>query len=424
MEQKDIVNQIISYIPTIDYSKSYQDEQVSLFETTIRYLGGMLSGYDFLTGPLAHLADNKANVAALLTQSKNLANYLSFAFETPSGVPSNNLYFNNRSTDGSQTNGLATIGTLVLEWTRLADLTGNKTYAALAAKGESYLLSPVKPTSSEPWPGLVGSNVNITTGLFTDAAGGWVGGDDSFYEYLIKMYVYDASRFGHYRDEWIKAADSSMAHIASRPSSRPDLLYLAEYDGQRLIDESEHLACFDGGNFLLAGTVLRQPKYTNFGLALTSACHNTYTSTATRIGPEIFSWNASAVPVSQAAFYKQHGFYITNSGYDLRPEVIESYYYAYQATGDRKYQDWAWDAFVAINATTRTASGFSGVTDVNAPGGGNKTDDQESFLFAEVLKYAYLIQAGDQVWDFNHKGQNQFVYNTEAHPLKVVGPRI
>src|ERR1700761_8942306 len=146
MEIPHIVNEIIRYVPTIDWSESYDDEAVSLFETTIRYLGGMLSGYDLLTGPLAHLAKNKNNVAALLEQAQNLANNLSYAFDTNTGIPSNNLYFNNHSTDGSTTNGLATIGTLILEWTHLSDLTGNETYGQLARKGESYLLHP-KPVS-------------------------------------------------------------------------------------------------------------------------------------------------------------------------------------------------------------------------------------------------------------------------------------
>lgn len=57
------------------------------------------------------------------------------------------------------------------------------------------------------------------------------------------------------------------------------------------------------------------------------------------------------------------------------------------------YQDWAWDAFVAINATTRVNTGFSEISDVNAPHGGSFDDSQESFLFAEVMKYAYLIHA-------------------------------
>lgn len=38
----DVVEDILDLIPTIDYGKT--DSDVSLFETTIRYLGGMLSG--------------------------------------------------------------------------------------------------------------------------------------------------------------------------------------------------------------------------------------------------------------------------------------------------------------------------------------------------------------------------------------------
>lgn len=125
-------------------------------------------------------------VDSLLKQAANLANNLSYAFETPSGIPHNNLVFSSRSNDGSDTNGLATAGTLVLEWTRLSDLTGNDTYAQLTQQAESYLLEP-QPSSSEPWPGLVGTNIDVSTGQFVDAVGGWNGGDDSFYEYLIKV---------------------------------------------------------------------------------------------------------------------------------------------------------------------------------------------------------------------------------------------
>jgi len=137
-------------------------------------------------------------VATLLKQAETLATRLSFAFDTVSGIPANNLFFNN-NTSADITNGLATVGTLVLEWTRLSDLTGNSTYANLAQKGESYLLNPT-PASGEPFPGLLGSKVSLQTGQFMDSSGGWGGGTDSFYEYLIKMYVYDPTRFGNYRD--------------------------------------------------------------------------------------------------------------------------------------------------------------------------------------------------------------------------------
>lgn len=56
MGNREVVNQILEYIPTIDYTRTATE--VSLFETTIRYLGGMLSGYDLLKGPLSNLADD------------------------------------------------------------------------------------------------------------------------------------------------------------------------------------------------------------------------------------------------------------------------------------------------------------------------------------------------------------------------------
>lgn len=417
MGQKDIVNQIIDYIPTINYFNT--STEVSLFETTIRYLGGMISGYDFLSGPLADLAENKTNVDQLLKQAENLANALSYAFDTPSGVPYNNLDFTSRSNDGSN-NGLATVGTLVLEWVRLADLSGNKTYSELIEKAESYLLHP-QPASSEPFPGLLGMSIDPKTGKFLDARGGWVGGADSFYEYLIKMYVYDPSRYSEYRDRWEVAVDSSIKYLASHPAPRPDITWLAEYNGKNISLTSQHLACFDGGNFILGGQVLDKQEYIDFGLKLVNGCHETYTATATGIGPESFGWDPAKVPSDQAAFYNRTGFYIRSGAYILRPETMESYYYAYRATGDEKYQQWAWDAFLAINSTTRVGSGYSSISDVNAKGGGSFTDFQESFWFAEVLKYSYLIHAPEAEWQISKDGKNEWVFNTEAHPFKVAG---
>lgn len=159
------------------------------------------------------------------------------------------------------------------------------------------------------------------------------------------------------------------------------------------------VACFDGGNFILGGLTLNEPSYIDFGLELVAGCRETYTQTATKIGPESFRWlgensppNATAPPGNET-FYERAGFWIDSADYVLRPEVIESYYYAYRATGDTKYQDWAWEAYLAINETCRAGSGYSAINDVNVPGGGGFSDFQESFWFAEVLKYSYLIHA-------------------------------
>ncbi|KAK4914510.1 hypothetical protein LTR28_013667, partial [Elasticomyces elasticus] len=104
--------------------------------------------------------------------------------------------------------------------------------------------------------------------------------------------------------------------------------------------------------------------------------------------------------------------------------VLESFYYAYRATRDQKFRDWSWAAFQAIYATTKIGSGFSEVENVNAEGGGAKTNFMDSFLFAEVFKYAFLIQAPDAEWQVNDGGKNYYVFNTEAHPFKVAGPPV
>jgi mannosyl-oligosaccharide alpha-1,2-mannosidase len=164
------------------------------------------------------------------------------------------------------------------------------------------------------------------------------------------------------------------------------------------------VACFDGGNFIFGGITLQEQSYIDFGIELVDGCHETYTQTATGIGPEIFQWQDSKTPLSATnnmgptdaadqEFYTKAGFWITSDGYALRPEVLESIYYAYRATGDTKYQDWAWEAYLAINKTTRVGSGYSSINNVNKPDGGGFTNFQESFFFAETLKYAYLIHA-------------------------------
>ncbi len=199
----------------------------------------LTSAYDLLTGPLKCHFNGTSQAAQVLSQAKRLADNLKVAFDTPSGIPDNDLFFSPPRKSGSTTNGIATIGTLVMEWTRLSDLTGDPEYAQLTQKAEEYLLRP-QPALGEPFPGLLGTNVNITNGKFLDGSGGWVGGDDSFYEYLIKMYLYDPSRFGEYKDRWIAAADSSIEHLASHPSTRHELTFLAMYSGKTPQFVSEH----------------------------------------------------------------------------------------------------------------------------------------------------------------------------------------
>ncbi|KAG8413781.1 Belongs to the glycosyl hydrolase 47 [Metarhizium acridum] len=425
MEESGIVNQILKYAATVDFTTTKEENSsISLFETNIRYLGGLLAGYDLLKGPMKSLVDdtNTAHVDALLKQATSLADSLSIAFDTPSGVPDDAVFLNpTRRIGGSTSNGPAGFGTLVLEWTRLSDLTGNKTYAQLAQRAQGYLVHPAG--EPEPFPGLIGYTVSIEDGKFQDQSGGWGGGTDSFYEYLIKMFLYDPGEFSFYKDRWVAAADSTIEHLASHPTSRPDLTFLAGYDGQTIDHWSGHLASFAGGNFILAGVVLNESKYTDFGLDLASSYYETYKQTPARIGPEGFQWVAadggSPPNDDQAGFYKTAGFWPSSRAYILRPETIESLYYAYRVTGDNKYRDMVWEAFTAIRDRCKANYGFSGIRDVMQKNGGGQDNFQQSFFLAETLKYSYLTFARDSAVQFHGQGGNEFVFNTEAHPFRV-----
>lgn len=226
--------------------------------------------------------------------------------------------------------------------------------------------------------------------------------------------------------------NSTYEHLISHPTSKPDLTFLAEFNGTVPVPQSEHLACFDGSNILFGSILLDLPtEYRDLALALADGCHQTYNQTATKIGPEQFNWTTGdpndqdpGIPANLTAFYDEAGFNIVNPVYILRPEVMETYYYAYRLTGNPMYQDWAWEAFVAVNSTCRVQYGFSGIDDVNVVGGGGYDGLQESFFLAEFLKYTYLIfsdkASEGEPWQVRGSG-NEWVFNTEAHPVRVVG---
>lgn len=152
------------------------------------------------------------------------------------------------------------------------------------------------------------------------------------------MYVYDPVRFSNYKDRWVKAVESSIKYLTSHPTTRPDLTYLAYYNGTDIQGYSEHLACFDGGNFILGGLVLNEPRYIQAGLDLVDGCHVIYAETLTKLGPSIFLWDkvnpngtqTNDAPANQTSFYQQAGFFLEwdGNGYGLAPEVVESFYYA------------------------------------------------------------------------------------------------
>ena len=83
-------------------------------------------------------------------------------------------------------------------------------------------------------------------------------------------------------------------------------------------------------------------------------------------------------------------------------------------TKDPKYREWGWKVVQALEMNCKVEGGYSGLRNVNVK---RSTDDvQQSFFLAETLKYLYLLFSDDDLIDLN-----QWVFNTEAHPLPVKG---
>lgn len=165
-------------------------------------------------------------------------------------------------------------------------------------------------------------------------------------------------------------------------------IFLSQFRNGWLLNEMGHLTCFAGGNILLGGKVMGRQDFIQFGLDIIDTCHHTYISTATHIGPENFAWipeaPAKATYQPQGEGQKRQvesmGFWISDARWMLRPETIESYFYAYRITGDTKYQEWAWDAFNSIMKACTAEFGYAEIGDVtHSPGPDNQNDKTESF---------------------------------------------
>jgi len=101
---------------------------------------------------------------------------------------------------------------------------------------------------------------------------------------------------------------------------------------------------------------------------------------------------------------------VVYGGYPLRPEALESAYILHTLTGDPRYKAMGWDIFQRIRRWCRNEIGYAHLEDVRTK---EQADAMESFFLAETLKYAYLLGAPEGTLNLD-----EFVFNTEAHPIR------
>ncbi|CAM9697869.1 unnamed protein product [Heterosigma akashiwo] len=382
-----------------DYIKSHlsfgKTGQVSVFETTIRSLGGLLSAYD--------LSGDKV----FLTKAEDLGGRLAKAFNTNSGIPYSTVHLQNGhgSTPG-WTGGnaiLSELGTLQVEFRYLSKATGNMEYGRKATKVFEQLRN--KPTTN----GLVPIYVSINSGNFQGSKITFGALGDSYYEYLLKTWLQGGRREGYLREMYDAAVQGVHDKLVQR-TTPSGFLYLADLEGGRVKHKMDHLACFMAATLALGAHTdpqgadsPRARRDMQVAKELGHTCYQMYRRTATGLSPEFVEFRAGQdiVNPSSASFYI------------LRPEAVEALFYLYWFTKDHTYREWSWEIFQAIEKHCRTSIAYGAHPDVRNTG--RKPDDRmESFFLAETFKYLYLIQDPDQPIDLY-----EYVFNTEAHPMKV-----
>ena len=423
----------VQAVAFIDWNDSTASS-CSLFETNIRYLGGLLSAYD-LSGE-----------AVLLIKALGLGNMLYAAFDTPNHLPANILNFRQAKAGTlvpDTKEAFAAVATLSLEFTRLSQLTGDPKFYGVIDNLKHHLNRTQDATRL---PGLWPMFVNLRRGFIADGSTFTLGGvADSGYEYLPKMYALLGGLDDAYAAMHKKAMEAGRKHLLframlpdSNPGGRPDVLFTgtALVEGKQqhttveLIPRLQHLGCFTGAHFALGGKLFGIGDHVEIGERLARGCAWAYGAMPSGMMPEV----STLVPCPHTADLAQcdwdehvwkaqreqklpRGFrQVRDARYLLRPEAVESLFVLYRVTGKREMQDLAWDMFLAIRNATETETGFASVEDVTVASPA-KLDSMESFWIAETLKYLYLIFA-----EPNFISLDDFVFSTEAHPFRIPKP--
>ena len=399
MGLKDEAKHTREYIAThLSFDK---DIYVQNFEVTIRLLGGLLSSYE-LTG------DQR-----LLRLAEDLGNRLLPVFESPTRLPYRYVNLKTGKVRGEVTNP-AEAGTLLIEFGTLARHTHRPVFYD---KAKRALVEIYKRRSTI---GLVGTWINVESGQWTDNDSHISGAIDSYYEYLLKCSILFADQ--DCKQMWnnsVAAVNKYLAIEIDRGEAGPELWYQHANmnSGKSTSPTYGALDAFFPAVLSLSGDLNRAQRLQESSYKM---------------------WMKYGIEPEEIDFQSMR---VTEPGYPLRPEIVESTYYLYHyaTMGTRaprrpslrrasqpgqvplanvsagklnpahylQMGETMWRDFVKY---CRTDEGYAALKSVETK---EKADSMQSFLFAETFKYFYLLFASPETIPFDG-----VIFNTEAHPMK------
>ncbi|GBG67509.1 hypothetical protein CBR_g643 [Chara braunii] len=363
-------------------------------EYTLRpmVLGGLLSAYD--------LSGDKR----LLLKAKELADRLLPAWQSPSGIPYTTLNLASGRTSNAGWSGyssiLADLGTETLEFVGLSQRTLEPKYKETVEKTITYIRDHIFPDN-----GLVPIYINPESGTAVHSKITFGAMGDSFYEYLLKAWIQGGKteEVQFYWDMWKKSMKGLKTLV--RTSSPSGYVYLAERANDNLIPKMDHLACFAAGMLALGADGPDQEEYIKLAEELARTCYGFYEKTPSTLSGENYN------------FIDGRDFMVGTPYNILRPETVESLMILYRVTKKPIYRDWGWNIFQSFEKKCKAEVGYAGLRDVTIDPP-EKDDTMQSFFLAETLKYLYLLFSEPTVIPLD-----QWVFNTEAHPLRII-PRL
>lgn len=444
---------------------------IPVFETGIRYLGGLLGAYDIAGDDL--MVERAVDVATVLKR----------AFLTLSGLPQGARFdpgFEDDLLNIFQVSA-AEVGSMSLELIRLSRVTGDRQWFDLAQRVTDFIEERVIPRSD--FKPLLPNHFSPEGKFSVGGQFSFGGMADSYYEYLIKAYqLLEGGPLAEpYKRLYEGSIDAARKLIFVNVTSVPgrDLFTIGKYEFSAVAAEAEHLTCFAGAMLGLGAKLLHRPEDMVDAERFTQTCYWLSAATKTGVQPESVRFWDNGDPnrfqnitinggrkvhppadtfsttivdyhytfkdaAGDLRFIDDQSLVADDSGrngqplkyfstvkgsppgttrvspnYINRPETIESVFYMYRLTGDKKWQEKGWRMFTSWMAAAKVPGGISSLRDVNAePEKIVHSDNMESFLFAETFKYHYLLHAEPDLMSLD-----DFVLNTEAHPLIANGKK-
>jgi mannosyl-oligosaccharide alpha-1,2-mannosidase len=344
------------------------DGEVSVFETSIRIVGGLLSAWYACRDP------------ALLAKARDCADRLLPSFAaSPLGIPHRFVNLRTGALRGQETNPAET-GTFIPEFGFLSRATGDDRYRAAAKRA---LVSMYERRSKI---GLLADAMDCMTGEWKSRRASIGPPSDSYYEYL-----WDGWDLLGDRDCLSMYRTCTAAILKYQPQVTGGHLWFVDVDfetGKRINWEQDELSSFYGG-------LLAQGGEAHLGAAYTRS----WASVQDRFGVLPEEYDAASGKVLSP----------TNS---LRPELADAALNLWLLDRREEWRVIARDHYLAMKRWNKARYGYATLADVAADPK-LKSDHCPGYWWAEQMKYYYLIFS-----DTPRANYNRLYLTTEGKLLR------